>query len=232
MAAVPDILRQQARFAGVLYLLLALTAPLGLIYVPATIIVPGDAAATASQLRDATSLVRWGMVSELVHQVIAVFLVLALRRLFEPVDPRLTRQLVVFGALLSVPIMFVNVLNEVAALALVGGAAYLQAFTSAQLDALAYLFLDLHGAGVTVASVFWGLWLIPFGRLVVRSTFIPPVFGYLLWAAGAGYLVSAFVKLVLPEHADTVGMLTAPLQFGELPIIGWLLLRGASVRSR
>ncbi|CAN5373874.1 DUF4386 domain-containing protein [soil metagenome] len=227
MTAAPASLRQQARFAGLLYLLLALSAPFGLLYVPAEVIVPGDATQTAMHLRSSTGLVRLGIASELLHQVIAVFLVLALYRLLKPVDERLSRQLVVFGALLSVPIVFVNVLNDLAALTFVSDATWLGAFTSAQLDALAYFFITLHGEGITVASVFWGLWLIPFGLLVMRCGFIPPVFGVLLLAAGTGYLVTAIARLVFPAHADTVSMLAAPLQFGELPIIGWLLLRGA-----
>ena len=39
--------RQQARQAGVLYLLLALSAPFGLLYVPTRLVVSGDATATA-----------------------------------------------------------------------------------------------------------------------------------------------------------------------------------------
>ncbi|MGH7427466.1 MAG: DUF4386 domain-containing protein [Gemmatimonadales bacterium] len=53
-----------------------------------------------------------------------------------------------------------------------------------QLDALAYLFVRQHEQGITVASIFWGLWLFPFGMLVIRSGFIPRVFGVLLMMAG------------------------------------------------
>ena len=157
-------IRQQARVAGVLYLLLALTAPLGLLYVPGKVIVLGNASATAANIRASEGLLRGGIASELIHQLIAVFLVLALYRLFKTVDEALARQVVVLGALVSVPIVFVNVLNEVAALTLVSGADFLSVFEQPQLDALAYLFLRLHGQGITVASVFWGLWLFPFGH--------------------------------------------------------------------
>jgi hypothetical protein len=39
--------KRQARVAGVWYLLLALTAPVGLVYVPAKLTVAGDAIASA-----------------------------------------------------------------------------------------------------------------------------------------------------------------------------------------
>ena len=223
-------IRQQARVAGVLYLLLALTAPLGLLYVPGKVIVLGNATATAANIRASEGLLRAGIASELIHQIIAVFLVLALYRLFKRVDEALARQVVVLGALVSVPIVFVNVLNELATLTLVSDADFLSVFEQPQLDALAYLFMRLHGDGITVASVFWGLWLFPFGMLVIRSGFIPRVFGVLLIIAGVAYLASAFATLVLPRYEPFVSKVAGPLEIAEVPIIFWLLIWGAKTR--
>jgi hypothetical protein len=220
-------IQQQARSAGILYLLLGLTAPIGLLYVPGKLIVFGNAAATADNLRASGWLLRIGMASELVHQVIVIFLVLALYRLFKEVSETLAVQTVILGALVSVPIMFVNVLNEVAALVLVSGADFLDVFDRPQLDALAYLFLRLHGQGITVTSIFWGLWLFPFGMLVIRSGFIPRVFGVLLMIAGSAYLASAFATLVVPEIAPLVNEVAGPLEIAEVPIIFWLVIWGA-----
>jgi hypothetical protein len=219
--------KARARRAGFLYLLLALSAPLGLLYVPGKLIVSGDATATADHIRSSEWLLRMGIASELIHQVIVIFLVLALYRLFQPVDENLARQVVILGALVSVPIVFLNVVNDVAALVLVSGADFLSVFDRPQRDALAYLFLRLHSHGITVASVFWGLWLFPFGMLVIRSRFIPRVLGFLLMLAGVGYLASAFATLVLPRYAGLVGKVAFPLELGELPIIFWLLIWGA-----
>jgi hypothetical protein len=222
--------QQLARVAGFLYVLMALIAPIGLIYVPGKLIVARDAAATAANIRDSGWLLRLGIASELSHQVIGLFIVLVLYRLFKEVDEGLARQMVIFGGLVSVPIMFVNVLNEIAALVLVRGAGFLTAFDQPQLDALAYLFLHLHNQGISVASVFWGLWLFPFGLLVIRSGFIPRAFGFLLMIAGAAYLASAFATLIVPRYASLVGKVALPLEAAELPIIFWLVIWGA--RSR
>jgi hypothetical protein len=134
--------------------------------------------------------------------------------------------MVILGALVSVPIMFLNVLNEIAALILVSGADFLSAFEKSQLDALAFLFLRLHGEGITVASIFWGLWLFPFGILVIRSGFIPRIFGILLFIAGSAYLASSFTTLVLPQYAQLVGQVALVLEIAEVPIIFWLFIRG------
>jgi hypothetical protein len=220
-------IRGQAQRAGILYLLLALTAPLGLLYVPGKLVVVGNASVTADNLRAGEWLLRLGIASELIHQVIAVFLVLALYRLFRPVDEFLAKQVVVLGALVSVPIVFVNVLNDIAALVLVSGPDFLAAFDRAQRDALAYLFLRLHSQGITVASVFWGLWLFPFGLLVIRCRFIPRLFGYLLMVAGVGYLAASFTTLVLPAYAPLVSRIALPMEMAEIPIVFYLLIRGA-----
>src|SRR5256885_120439 len=111
--------RRDARVAGVLYLVIALTAPIGLLYVPGKLIVSGNAAATADRIRASEWLLRLGIGSELSHQIIGIFLVLALYRLFRAVDEYHASLLVILGMLLSLPIVFVNVLNEIAALILV-----------------------------------------------------------------------------------------------------------------
>lgn len=223
-------IKHQARVAGVLYFLVLLIAPIGLLYVPGELIVSGDATATADNLRSSEGLLRLGIASELIPQVLVIFLVLALYRLFQPVSEALARQVVILGALVSVPILFVNTLNHLAALTLVSGADFLSVLEQPQLDALAYLFLRLHGQGITVASIFWGLWLFPFGLLVIRSGFIPRVLGYLLLVAGVAYLASAFATLIVPRYAPLVGRIALPLEAAEVPIIFWLLIWGARAR--
>lgn len=221
--------RQQSRRAGLLYLLLAVPAPLSLLYVPSKLIVAGDAAATANNLRASEWLLHVGMGAELFHQTVVIFLVLALYRLFRAVDEGLAKQLVVLGALVSVPIMFLNVLNHVAALTLVSGAGWLSVFEKPQLDALAYLFERLQGRGVVIASVFWGLWLFPFGLLVLRSGRFPRVIGWLLWAAGAAYLAAAFGMLIAPPLASKVGPVASALEVAEVPVMFALLWGGRGV---
>ena len=220
-------LQQQARQTGILYLVVGLIAPIGLMIVPQAIVVAGNAAATAENIRESGELLRLGIASDLVQQVVCIFLVLALYRLFKPVSVTLARQLVVLGALVSVPIVFINTLNYLAAIVLVGEGDFLAVIAQSERDALAYLFMRLHSYGITVASVFWGLWLFPFGMLVIRSGFIPRAFGYLLMIAGFGYLASATSTLVLPQLSPFVSKFALLLEMGELPIIFWLLIRGA-----
>jgi len=225
-----ESIRKQARTAGLLYLLMGLIAPIGLVIVPKALIVSGDAAATAEKVRASQWLLRLGVASDLVHQALAVFLVLMLYRLFKPVSELLAQQLLILGALVSVPIVFLNTVNEMAALTLARGPAFLSVFDRAQADALAYLFIRLHSLGINVASIFWGLWLIPFGLLVVRSGWFPRVLGWVLMLAGTAYVVDAFVTILLPKLAPYVDGPAMLLEVGELPIILWLAIKGARTR--
>lgn len=223
--------RNQARRAGVLYTIVAFTAPIGLMVVPGRLIVADDARATAERVAANLPLLHLGMASELFHQAVEVWLVLILYNLLRPVSVPLARQMLALG-LLPIPIMFVNVLNEVAAALLATGPAWLAAFDRPQLDALALLFLHLHAQGQQVAAVFWGLWLYPFGLLALRCGFIPKVFGWLVIAAGTGYVAGAVAALVAPGLAAAAALPTLLLELGEPAMILWLLLVGARPPAR
>ena len=107
---------------------------------------------------------------------------------------------------------------------LVGAPPYLATFTRPQLDSLAFLCLRLHGEGIGVVDVFWSLWLVPFGVLVMRSGFLPRALGVLLLA---GAMIGA-VTSVLPTLSNgTVDAIGQVLALGELPIIVWLVVPGA-----
>ena len=221
-------IKRQARIAGFLYFLVGVTAPIALLYVPGKIIVSGDATATANNIRASESLFRIGIAAELTYLVTIIFVTLALYRLFKGVSQARARELVILGSLISVPIGFLNALNQVAALVVATGPDFLSAYDTPQLDALAYLFLRLHSWGLDLASVFWGLWLFPFGILAVKSGFIPRIFGYLLFVAGFAYLASAYIAVLLPQYVEQVGDVAMILYFGEPPIMLWLLIWGAS----
>jgi len=219
-------IKKQARFAGLLYLLASIPAPFCLIYVPDKLIVRNDATATANHIRASETLFRLGITTELIGFIMFTFVALALYRLFKAVDKKHALAMAIL-ILISIPISLLNVLNEIAALVLVSGADFLSVFDKRQLDTLAYLFLRLHGQGFVVAQIFWGLWLFPFGVLVIRSGFIPRFLGFLLFIAGSGYVASSLTSLLLPRHAPVVDQFATVLTAAELPIIFWLLIWGA-----
>ncbi len=222
--------KKTARIAGWLYLLLAIAGVFSLIYVPSTLIVSGDAAATANNITSSELLFRFGILTGFISQVVFIFLVLVLYRLLKEISHK-QALLMVTLVVVSVSTGFLNSLNNIAALIILSGADFLSVFDKSQLDSLAYFFLRLESHGIQVIQVFWGLWLFPFGLLVYKSRFIPKILGVLLIIAGFAYLLSSFMFLVLPQYQATISPLLTLLEVGELPIIFWLLIVGAKAQS-
>ncbi len=218
--------KKAARVAGLLYVLACIPAPFSLIYVPNTLIVPGNATATANKILASETMFRLGMAGEVITAIAFIFAVLALYRLFKGVNKRYA-SLMVTLFVISIPISCLNVLNEVAALILLRGADFLSVFTRPQLDALAFVFLRLHNSGFVVAAIFWGLWLFPFGVLVYRSGFLPRILGVWLMINCFAYVIPSFTALLLPQYRDVVTRIALPFLLGELAIVLWLLIRGA-----
>lgn len=222
-------IQRAARAAGLLYLLAGLSGGFGIMYVPTALVVAGDASATAANIVASEALVRLGIAAELLSGVAFLFLARALYRLLRGVSEKrasLMATLLEVSAVLGL----VNVLPELAALTLAKGAAYLTVFPGAQSDALAMLFLELHRYGYMIDQVFWGLWLLPFGLLVLTSGLFPRVLGVLLIANGCAYLALSATSLLAPDYAGAVAVIAMlPMTAGELSIIAWLLLKGARV---
>ncbi|HET7040309.1 MAG TPA: DUF4386 domain-containing protein [Gemmatimonadales bacterium] len=227
MSTAEGRIRRTARLAGGLYLALMPVSAFGILYVPAVLVVRGDAAATARNIMASEWLFRSGTVSHLITQIIFVFLALALYQLLKPVNKG-HAVLMVALALLGVPIAFVNEVNHLAALRLLSGAAYLEPFTAVQRQAQAMLFLDLWESGILVAQVFWALWLFPLGCLVFRSGFLPRLLGILLIIAGGGYLVDVVLALLFPDIELRIGYFTF---VGELLLPLWLVFKGVKVEA-
>jgi hypothetical protein len=150
----------------------------------------------------------------------------ALYKLLAGVDRR-HASLMVILIVVSVPIAFVNELNSLAALALVRGADFLSIVEKPQRDAFAMLFLNLHGRGLVVAELFWGLWLFPLGLLVYRSRFLPRFLGVWLGLAGAAWVILSLVSVLLPQYQSEVYTYTQPAVFGEIAFMLWLSIKGA-----
>jgi len=221
--------KRQAKLAGLLYFLASVPAPFGLIYVPNKLIVLNDATATANHIRTSESLLRLGIGCELLSSIMFIFAVVALYRLFKAVNETHALAMMII-ILVSIPISLLSVVNEILALVVVSGADFLSVFDTGQLNALAYIFMRLHSRTILVAEIFWGLWLFPFGILVIRSRFIPRILGYLLFLAALGYLATSVTFLLFPAYGPVVDKFASQLPLCELPIIFWLLIWGAKAQ--
>jgi len=221
--------RKAVTVLRILYPIWAVVGLFSIMYVPSTLIVPGDAMTTANNIMDNESLFRMGIVGSLVTQLIHIIVVLVLYKLFKSVNKDHASLLVVFG-LVGVPISMLNTLNRVAVLVLSNGADYLTAFEPAQLNALIMFFLNLNAQGILIATIFWGLWLFPLGYLIYKSGYFPRTIGILVMLAGLGYTLDPFTRFLLPNYEATILPILAILIMGELLFMGWVVLKGAKIR--
>ena len=226
-----SLTRNPGRIAGFLYLILGVFAPFRLIYFPSKLFMHGNATATASNIAAHQFLFRLGILSDLLCGTVLIFLVLALYRLLKGVDQNLAVLMVILGGMLPATIDFFNVLNDAAALLLVRGADFLSVFEKPQRDALAMLFLRMHGQAILAAEIFWGLWLLPLGMLTYKSRFLPRFLGVWLIVNGFGYLAMSITGLLLPDYSSLVEKITFPALIGELAFLLWPLIRGANEQT-
>lgn len=218
-------IQKTARITGFLYLLLVPLGIFGILYVPNTLIVPGDIVETSRRMMANEQLFRLSVVSAFLVQLVNIFVVLFLYKLLRPVNEFQARLMVIF-LLLAVPIAFLNELTHLAVLLLLGGANDVAAFSGMQVEALVGLMLDLHKGGIMIAQIFWGLWLLPMGYLVFKSGFLPRVIGIFLMIGCVGYVVDSFIFFMFPNFGVTVSEYTF---LGELMITFWLLIKGVNV---
>ncbi|MDE1155282.1 MAG: DUF4386 domain-containing protein [Acidobacteriaceae bacterium] len=220
-------LDRKARTAGLLYILMSLVAPLRLIYIPSTLFVSGNPGATAANMIVHETLFRWGMVGDLFVGTTLVFVVLALYRLLSSSGRSLATAMVVLGAVLPATIYFLNTANDAAALVLVRGAPFLDAFDTTQRHALAALFLRLHSEVVTAAEMLWGLWLVPLAILTWRCGFVPRILSVWLMLNGLAYIIQSVAGFAMASAPDLLETICFPLQLGEVAFMLWLLVFGA-----
>jgi hypothetical protein len=211
-----------ARTTGLLYLGLAVTGALGYQLVRGQLYVADDPQGTFSNLVEHTSTARLGIVLELGIVLTQALAAVWFYRLFRSVDTFAAALIAVFGMVNAVAILGSAAMLAAAldvagdtSLAVPGGAA-------ATVQLLYVISGHLWGA----AGLFFGLWLVPMGWLVVRSRWLPRSLGQLLMVGGVGYVVGTFVTYVFANADLLAGLLTVPATLGELWIVGYLIIFG------
>ena len=214
-----------ARFAGVLYLVIAVAAVFAHMVIPEQFIVAGDAAATAANI----ATFRLGTVgSELIILLSEVILSIVLYELLKPVNKTLSL-LAAVSRLIMTTIHGLNLLNYYFVLQLLNGAGFLAVFGPEQVNALVTLFLDAHTVGFTIGIAFLVPHVLILGYLIYKSGYFPKVLGFLFIAAGIGYLFDTIGLLLVPSYTSTPGLIAMVIAVAELVFPIWLLVKGVNM---
>jgi Domain of unknown function (DUF4386) len=217
--------RFKARIAGGLYL--SGVANLFAGAVLGTLIVNGDAAATAHNIMAHETLYRLAFTADLITVPCYIAVTALFYTLFKPVNRSLALLAAFFG-LAGSTMWALNDFFFLAPLVVLGGAHSVTAVTADQLQAL--MFLNLHAQGSNIVMVAFGFHVILIGYLIFRSTFLPRILGVLMAIAGVCYLTNSFANFLSPEFAaHLVPYILIPGGV-EIVLALWLLVMGVNAQ--
>jgi uncharacterized protein DUF4386 len=214
--------RLKARISGVFYLLEMLTGGFAL-FVGGSLVVSGDAAATAANILAHEPLFRLGFAADLIQFACYISVTALFYDLFKPVNRSLSL-LAAFFSLVGCAIGALSCLFHLAPLAVLGGAQYLNVFKVEQLQAMALLFLKLYGQCFKISFVFFGFYCVLIGYLIFRSSFLPRILGAGMACAGLCWL--SFLSPPLANYLSPYNLAIGAL--AELSLTVWLLVMGVN----
>jgi len=217
--------RLKARMAGVFYVLAGAASVIGGMYIPGKLVVAGDAAASAKAILAHQHLFELGFSVMLIAVACSIVLTVLFYDLFKPVSRNLSLAAAFFH-LVGLGILSVASLLQLAPLVVLEGGPYLSVFKPEQVQALAYLFLQLNTEAGNAFLAFFGLYCVLIGYLIFKSTFLPRLLGVFMVLAGLGYLT--FMSPPLAGYLSPYNL--APAALGEGSLMIWLLAVGLNAR--
>jgi hypothetical protein len=208
-----------ARWTGVFYLGVAIAGFIGFLFVRSELFIPGDAAATLTNLIERPGLARLGIAADITIVLTQALAAMWFFKLFRGDHSFAAGSIAAFGLVNSAVVLVATVFSATA-LAIASGAVTDQAST-------VQVLYQLNGAAWDIGGLFFGLWLIPMGYVVVKSHRMPRVLGWVLIAGGIGYVLAAYVAEIVPNAPSAIsGLLTGIASIGEFWMIGYLLIFG------
>lgn len=209
-----------ARRTGFAWLGIVATGLFAEFFVRSTLVVPGDAVATAANVAANPGLFGAGIAADLVMVALDVTVALGLYRLLRPVDRGLARAATGFR-LLQAAILAVNLSSLVRALGFAREAA---AGAPTAGDALRAI--ETHALVYDVALVPFGLACVVVGHLLRRHRLVPIPYAWGLLVTGAVYLVGSFAAVFAPSLSATIDPFYGIAIIAEPAFALWLIVRG------
>ncbi len=215
-----------ARVAGIWYLLMAISGLLGFMLFHTQIFDPESPEKTLANLTEKEPLARVRLLFEFAIIVSQALTAVWFYRLFKHINEWAAWAVGIWGMVNAVAIM-------VSAISM--GSAIEIAHHSSQsienkiiiIELLSGLIKDAWGVG----SLFFGLWLIPMGYIVISSKRMPVWLGWTLIIGGAGYLLNVVLNYTGVE-SSLREFLVIPATIGEFWMIGYLLIFGIRPENR
>ena len=220
-----------ARLAGLLYLGTIAGGIFAEVVVRGSLIVRGDATATAAAIIGQQAFFRTSMLGDLAMLACYVGVTTLFYDLFATVSRRVSLMAAAFSVT-GIAILASAAFFTLAALHMLAAPPFLAAAIDAsQREAMALFFLKLHGDGYVLSLVFFGIYCLMIGWLAWRSDFLPRIVGALMLLAGGCYLLKSVADLAAPTLAAALpSSVMIPTLVGEAALALWLLAFGGHRR--
>lgn len=220
--------RRAAIITGVTMLVMAGFAAFAAGFVNSSLIVKGNASATASNIFNSLALFRSGVFGWLLILVSDIIVAWALYIFLKEVD-NIVALLGAWFRLIYCAILGASILNLVYILLLLSGG-NTPAAQYNQLNAQVMLFINAFNKMWSFGLIIFGLHLLIIGTLVLKSGFIPKILGILLLFAALSYVIVHLLHVFFPQFEQTTvvleNILSLPMMLGELSFGIWLLIKG------
>ncbi len=209
-----------ARITGVWYLTLAISGALGFMIFHPQIFVSNDPQKTLTNLTNLQSISRIRLLFELLIIVSQALTAVWFYKLFREIKAWAAWAVGIWGMMNSAAIM-ISAISMSSAIEIAKSSTQTYQEKIVLIQLLGNLITNAWGVG----SLFFGLWLIPMGYIIVNSKRMPVWLGRILLIGGIGYLISTFIKYIGIDN-PLLELLVVPATIGEFWMIGYLLIYG------
>ncbi len=219
-------LKTMARWTGLGYLMIFITAFFATGFVVEAMVVPGDPATTWANFKGSESLLSMAILSFVVMVLIDAVLAIPFYLLLRKAN----RSLAMISSalrLVNVAIFAVALMDLISFLRLLGKPFQAdEVFVLRQVDHLTQSFDDTWMLGL----IFFGVHLMIMGYLIIKSENFPSILGILIQLAGLVYVIDSVASFSLQNYSDYSSffemMVVIPSVIGELSLCLYLLIKG------
>lgn len=205
-------------------MMLAISGMLGFLVLHPQIFASDDPEKILSNLTQKVSLSRLRLLLEFTIVVSQALAAVWFYKLFRPINDWGAWAVGIWGMMNSAVIM-ISAISMASVIEIANSAGQ----SNEEKIVLIRLLVQLIKHSWGVGSLFFGLWLIPMGYIVISSKRMPVWLGRILIIGGLGYILSAYINytgFVNPY----LEILVIPASVGEFWMIGYLLLYGIRPR--
>lgn len=224
--------REAAIIAGTSIIIMAIAAMISTDLTINTLVEPESASATLKNIRSSEMLFRIGVVCWIIVLICDVIAAWGLYIFLKPVNHSFALIMAWFR-LIYAAILGTSLASFVHVLLLINDGDYMSTIGVEQLQSQVLMHINGFNDTWSIGLVVFGIHIFFLGYLILKSGYIPKIFGVLLLVAFIGYIFINITNLLFPQYEDfmiIVGWIFIVPMLSEVALGIWLLLNGRNVQ--